>query len=604
MLDDRRPDRLGSSLAIVGGLLALAIFLVDIRLPHGVSTSVLYVLVALLGLWIPSARYPVVAAAACSTLAVAGSFLSPPGGVEYLAWINRPMSLAVLWAAALLLVRHKRVEQAWRAESGRAQRYFDVATVILLVLDADGRVRRINRRGCDLLGWAEHEIVGRDWIEFVPERLREQISRVRRQAAGGQAAAEYHENPVLTRSGEERTIAWRNVPLTGEGGRFIGTLSSGEDITERRTSEAGLERSLKDLEDLKYALDQSSIVAITDTRGIIHYVNDKFCEISKYSRQELLGQDHRIINSGYHPKEFIRDLWATIANGQVWRGEIRNQAKDGTIYWVDTTIVPFLDARGKPYQYMAIRSEITERKRAEERLLEQASLARLGEMAAVVAHEVKNPLAGIRGALQVIERRLPEAAPERGIIGEIVARVDTLNEMVRDLLLFARPREPRHSSGALGPLLEQTAALLKRDPDLAAVDVQVSGEPVRIEADHELLGTVFLNLMINAAHAMGGRGRIEAAVSTGNGRCRIEVRDDGPGVPADVRERIFEPFFTTKSRGTGLGLATARRIVELHGGAMTVACPPEGGTIMGVELPLTAAPAGIAAAPSDTGARS
>jgi PAS domain S-box-containing protein len=604
MLDDPRPDRLGSSLAIVGGLLALAIFLVDIRLPLGVSTSMLYVLVVLLGLWIPSVRYPVLAAGVCSILAVADPFLSPAGGLAYLAWINRPVSLAVIWAAALLLVRQKRVEQAWRAESARAQQYFDVATVILLVLDADGRVRRINRRGCDLLGWAEHEIVGRDWRGFVPERLREEIGRVRWQAAGGQSAAEYHENPVLTRSGEERTIAWRNVPLTDESGRLIGTLSSGEDITGQRTSEAGLKRSLKDLEDVKYALDQSSIVAITDTRGIIQYVNDKFCEISKYSREELLGRDHRIINSGYHPKAFIRDLWVTIANGQVWRGEIRNRAKDGTIYWVDTTIVPFLDGRGKPYQYMAIRSDITERKRAEEQLLEQAALARLGEMAAVVAHEVKNPLAGIRGALQVIERRLAAAAPERGIIGEIVARVDTLNEMVRDLLLFARPREPRYTSGALRPLLERTAALLKRDPDLAAVDVHVGGEPVAIEADHELLGTVFLNLMINAAHAMGGRGRIEAAVSTGAGRCRIEVRDGGPGVPADDRERIFEPFFTTKSRGTGLGLATARRIVELHGGAITVDCPPAGGTIMGVELPLAAAPAAVSATAPETGARS
>jgi len=135
-----------------------------------------------------------------------------------------------------------------------------------------------------------------------------------------------------------------------------------------------LKATSKELADLKFALDEAAIVAITDQRGVITFVNDKFCEISKYTRDELVGQDHRLVNSSYHSKDFIRNIWVTIAKGQTWHGELRNKTKDGSYYWVDTTIVPFLDDHGKPYQYIAIRFDITERKLAEHRIRQQAEL--------------------------------------------------------------------------------------------------------------------------------------------------------------------------------------------------------------------------------------
>ena len=331
--------------------------------------------------------------------------------------------------------------------------------------------------------------------------------------------------------------------------------------TDPHRSEPDRARLIRDLTDIKFALDQSAIVATTDVSGKITYVNDKFCDISKYPREELLGQDHRIINSHYHPKAFFRELWSTIASGNIWHGEIRNRAKDGTIYWVDTTIVPFVDAHRTPYQYMAIRFDITERKRAEATLLKQQTLARLGEMSAVVAHEVKNPLAGISGALQVIASRLPEESSYRAIIGDIQTRIASLNDMVQDLLLFARPQALRVSSTAIGTLLGDIASAAARDPIFTDVDLRITGDTPTLQVDREQIRRVFQNLLINAAQATDGPGTVEVAVVVDEDRCQVRVTDHGRGLTAETSEQMFEPFFTTKHRGSGLGLPTARRIV-------------------------------------------
>jgi PAS domain S-box-containing protein len=357
-------------------------------------------------------------------------------------------------------------------------------------------------------------------------------------------------------------------------------------VAERWTAEARqaqleARESVRRLEEIRDALDQAAIVAVTDQRGIINYVNEKFCQISKYSREELLGQDHRIINSGYHSKEFIRELWRTIAQGRVWRGEFRNRAKDGSFYWVDTTIVPFLDARGKPRQYLSIRSDITQRKAAEAQLRDQAALAQLGRLAAVVAHEVRNPLAGLKASLQVFDQLLPRDLSEREIVGPMIERIDELNAKVQDILLYARPSQPKLQAFELGPVIMEAIASAHAEPSCPAIEV--SGDPVVVNADPDMVRAAVLNLLLNACHASSGR-PVELVTSLKDGFCEIAVLDRGPGIPAELREQVFEPFVTTKSRGTGLGLAIARRLTSLQGGTVMLSDREGGGTVAMIKL--------------------
>ncbi len=180
------------------------------------------------------------------------------------------------------------------------------------------------------------------------------------------------------------------------------------------------ENLIKQLSDQKYALDQAAIVAATDVNGVITYVNDKFCKISGYEREELIGRTHAIVNSKTHPPEFFAELWSTIKSGQVWQGEICNRNKKGELYWVSTTIVPFCDQNNKPIQFMSIRYEITDLKKAQEVIQDQqvklASASRLsamGELAAAITHEINNPLGVILGRVEMLKSMLQDEKIDR-----------------------------------------------------------------------------------------------------------------------------------------------------------------------------------------------
>jgi PAS domain S-box-containing protein len=350
-----------------------------------------------------------------------------------------------------------------------------------------------------------------------------------------------------------------------------------------------IQKRLNEVSDYKYALDQSSIVAITDPKGIITYVNDNFCRISKYSAEELIGKDHRIVNSGYHPKEFIRDLWVTIANGKVWRGEIRNKAKDGTIYWVDATIVPFLDQNGKPYQYLAIRSDITSRKKAEEELNKSTKhLIKLNEtkdkFISILSHDLRTPFSSILGFTELLLDDEDLTSEERREYVEYIQDSSRLMlDLVNSLLDWTRLQTGRIKFEPEKLSARMIVANCKNTLTGAAFQKNITittevEESVYIYADHNLISQVFNNLISNAIKFTrpGGEIVISAAPSTKSLYYEFSVKDNGVGIkPENIQElfRIDTKFTsegTSGEKGTGLGLSLVKEIIEKHGGNIHV----------------------------------
>jgi two-component system, NtrC family, sensor kinase len=507
--------------------------------------------------------------------------------------------------------------------------------------------------------------------------------------------------------GREVHLLIARTPISTDDARgWRGVLCVANDLTALERMNDLLETTNMELQAQKTAMDEHAIVSIADTDGVITYVNDKFCAISGYAREELLGQSHHVVNSEQHPIEYFDGMWQTITAGQVWHGEICNRRKDGSFYWVDSTIVPFLGLDGAPTQYIGIRTDISarkemerslqdinlelqrrvdertaalslakqqleadidERKRsqallkqqyqqleglhrelqdAQSQLLQSEKLASIGQLAAGMAHEINNPIGFVQSNLGTLENYIrdlftiiqayetceaslpPEITPHGDVVNlkrqldlaylktdipallsesrEGIARV---RKIVQDLKDFSRlDSSPDWQYADLHQGIESTLNIVQNEIKYRADVVKEYGEIPAIECLPSQLNQVFMNLLVNAAHAIEGpRGSITlrtgCVAATANeadnsatdnnheADCKavwIEVVDTGKGIPAELVSRIFDPFFTTKAvgKGTGLGLSLAYGIIQKHNGRIEVTSEVGKGSTFRITLPV------------------
>ncbi|MGV3487439.1 MAG: ATP-binding protein, partial [Tuberibacillus sp.] len=345
--------------------------------------------------------------------------------------------------------------------------------------------------------------------------------------------------------------------------------------------------TVQELAELKYALKEAAILTVMDKNDRIKYANKKFCEVTQYNIEEIIGKSHYdLVYSGYHPHSFCDEIMAAIKEGRVWNGEICNKAKDGSLYWVDTTIVPFRNRKGETYQHMSIQHDITQKKQAEAMLLKMEKLSLVGELAAGFAHEIRNPLTTIKGFVQLLFD--PYKDKQSDYAKTILDEIDRINYIVSEFMVLAKPHAEQFTKCGVNAMINNVIHFLQAEANLKNV---VISPPLKlgefyVYGEKHQLTQVFINIVKNALDALPNGGEIKFSYILHDREITISVEDNGMGMTEEQVKRIGEPFYTTKENGNGLGLMVSYRIIHNHKGRIKVFSEPGRGTTFLVPFPL------------------
>ena len=515
---------------------------------------------------------------------------------------------------AAIAVERKRAEEETRLERDRAQTYLDAAGVMIVALDTEGRVALLNRKGCEILGCSQEEALGKNWVDnFLPAAVRDQVQDVFRSLMAGKIEfVKYFENPILTGRAEERLIAWHNTVLKDAEGRVTGILSSGNDITERKRMEEEIRRLNQFRETI---IDNANVwLDVLDEKANVVIWNKAAEAMSGYSREEVLGHG-RIWEWLYPDEEYRNEITAKVRSIMekeevVEDFETRITRKDGQTRIISWHSRSLLDEKGNPVGSIALGRDVTERRRMEEelrryseqleRLVEESTrelrkserLAAIGELAAMVGHDLRNPLTGITAAAYYLKTKWGSRFnPKANEMLKLIERdVEYSNKIIEDLLEYSREIRLDLIESTPRSITEDALGLVKTPRNVTILNL--TAVTPRMTVDVEKVKRAFLNIIKNAFDAMPQGGKLTITSGEANGNVKVEFADTGTGMSKSTMEKLWSGPFTTKAKGIGLGLPISKRIIEAHGGSISVESETGRGTSLTVTLPIKASPAG------------
>ena len=494
---------------------------------------------------------------------------------------------------------HHRLTDAQREYEQRFRHTLENIELAAVALDRSGNVTFCNDYFLKLTGWHRNEVVGKSWMDqFVPHELKPSVQAIIDGMRYPDRFPPMYENQVKARDGQLRLIAWNNTLSYGPEGQVIGVTGIGEDITEQRHAE-------EELRKLNRAVEQSpSVVMITNKSGLIDYVNPKFTEVSGYELAEVVGKNPRLLKSGETTQAEYSDLWSSVYRGEEWRGEFHNKKKSGELYWESATISAIRSPDGEITHFLAVKEDITERKRLESEvearnreLSKNQAFAAMGRMASMIAHDLRNPLSSVKMTLQILGKQTGDKAlAETDELRQIsLEQIRYMEEILSDMLTFSKPDALNQEWITIDRVIDMAINLSQRRIEEFEVQVSTQYHPglPTLYGDATKLRQVFSNLISNAAQSTDDIHRprisIDVMMELGaNGTCiRVDICDNGCGIDPEERERLFEPFFTTRAKGTGLGLAIVKRILDQHHASIELLVNEPQGTRVSVVLPVS-----------------